>query len=376
MVRALYIHLPFCLKKCLYCGFPSTDDPFFSHERYIQALVREISGVRDLGETDSLTSVYMGGGTPSALAPSLLADLLVHCRTTFRMEADAEITIEVNPATVSNADLELLRGTGFNRLSVGVQSIHNDELASLGRLHDGAAGLRCIAMAASAGFTNISVDLMYGIPRQTPDSWRQTLEAVLAGQPTHLSIYELSIEPDTPFGVMQAAGELATCSEDDLTEMEEITSRVCTAARLHRYEIASYARAGNLCRHNLTYWRNLPYYGCGAGSVSFINGSRCRRVSDPEGYCRSLETGQPVFAECEKLSAEAGFKESVMLGLRLMDGPDISELQQRYQLDIDTVYPDEITTLVDQGLLHRTSRRVYLTPRGLRYANMVMARLI
>lgn len=372
-MNCLYLHIPFCRRKCLYCSFNSHPGQEHLHERYGRALLKEIGA---LGRRRPLDSLFIGGGTPTVLETGLLAELLERCADQFGLSEAAEISIEANPESVDAAMLSDLRRAGFNRISLGVQSFEDSELKTLGRIHSAAAAHAAVSAAFRAGFSNVSIDLMCGLPGQQVGSWRRTLDRALELGPRHLSVYQLSIEEGTGFFRLAGAGRLALPAEEAVLDMDEATIDMCRAAGLHRYEISNFARPGYACRHNLNYWRNESYLACGAGAVSYLDGVRESRIANPKTYCRLVEQGEEIIAEREKLARREAFKETVVMGLRLTDGVSQRRLRQRFGLRLIDVYTTELDKLTAQRLISFDGSRLALTGRGMRFANQVMAELV
>ncbi len=375
----LYVHVPFCQQKCAYCSFYSFAPQAEDMRRYIDAVQVQMqqlardAAVRPL----SFASIFFGGGTPSTLPVAVLAELLAECHTLFSFAEDAlEITIEVNPGTIDAKGLQQLRRAGFNRLSIGIQSFADQELQQLGRIHTSGEAQVTIEAARVAGFDNLSFDLMYGLPGQSVRSWQETLERALALAPEHLSLYELTVEEGTPFFLQAQQGQWALPSEDAVLAMMAATETAIGCSPLVRYEISNYAVAGRQCRHNLNYWHNGLYLGLGPGAVSAFGGQRRATVADFPDFCQRVAAGQSVWAEVEQLDVAAAFRETVIMGLRLLAGVSIIELYQRFGLDVTTYYGAMLHRLLDQHLVAIEGGRLFLTRQGLPLANQVMAELV
>jgi len=375
----LYLHVPFCRTKCPYCSFYSFPATTQDIRRYLEALRTQMYQWTLLPEIRNLTfaTVFFGGGTPSILPVEALAGLLADICRLFPLSGEQpEITIEVNPGTIDASGLQQLRRAGFNRISIGVQSLNDRELQQLGRIHSGAEALATIASARRAGFDNCSFDLMYGLPGQTVDGWRETLDRALALAPVHLSMYELTVEAGTPF-YMQAEQQLwALPAEDEVLAMMAVTETAVGRSGLARYEISNYAVSGRECRHNCNYWQNGAYLGFGPGAVSAFGRGRRATVADLSAFCRLLAEGQPVWPEVEHLETEAAFRETVIMGLRMLSGVSVSALRQRFGLDLTIYYGQTLNLLLDQDLLVFQGDRLMLTSKGLLLANRVMAELV
>ncbi len=375
----LYLHFPFCRRRCPYCAFAAQAGAEHLIPAYLAALRQELARHSPAWQGRPLQSIYCGGGTPSLIPAAKLTALAADCRRTWGAEAEAEAletTVEVNPATVDGAALSLLRRGGINRLSIGVQSLRDDELRLLGRLHDAATAVATVRLARSAGFDNLGIDLIFGLPGQAAAQWRETLQRAIELAPEHISLYELTIEEHTPFAVRQAQGTLTLPPEDEVLAMMELSETLLPAAGLIRYEIANYARPGHESRHNRGYWRNGDYLGLGAAAVSCLNGRRETNERELARYCEVVQRGGDPTVEVEELVLEARFRETVMLGLRTIAGVDLEELARRFGLDAQVYYGDTLTSLLAQGLLELAGPRLRLTHAGLPLANRVMAELI
>ncbi|MEW6221068.1 MAG: radical SAM family heme chaperone HemW [Thermodesulfobacteriota bacterium] len=373
----LYLHVPFCLAKCPYCAFRSQPYQAAAGRRYLAAVAAEIALWRrhPLVRDCRFASLFVGGGTPTVLGLAL-PELLAACRQSFRLESGAEVTVEANPNTVDPGLLAALRRAGANRLSLGAQSLDNGELTQLGRSHDRTQVLAATAMAREAGFANLNLDLMYGLPGQSERSWQDSLEAAIALAPAHLAVYELTAEPGTPFAARVAAGQLRLPAEDRRLAMDGLAQDLLAAAGFERYEIANYARPGYACRHNLGYWANGPYLGLGPGAVSCLAGVRFENEGDLDRYCRRALAGSAPVARGEALTRGARFRETVILGLRRLGGVDGRELARRFGLSLETVYGPTLAALVEQGLLIREGEGLRLSAAGLPVANQVLAELV
>lgn len=375
-MTSLYLHIPFCKSKCHYCSFSSCAGGSELYRPYVRALQEELSQVAGTGPHLPLQSIFIGGGTPSILPFSLLTGILDHCRQLFAIAPGIEISMETNPGTVDKGNLQALFRAGVNRLSLGVQSFDDRELASLGRVHTAKEALAAVQVARIAGFTNLNLDLMCGLPGQTVRSWRKTLDQALSLRPEHLSVYQLTIEPGTPFGDLARRRKLELPAEDEILEMDSQTDQICRCAGMQQYEISNYSMPSYECCHNVNYWLNGEYLACGASAVSFRMGVREKRTADTHAYIRRMETGLPVVEERECLSAEASFRETVIMGLRLVRGVCRDTLMRRYGRDLAHYYGATLEKLLDLGLVELTDTHLRLTEAGLPLANQVMAELV
>ncbi len=388
----LYIHIPFCRAKCTYCDFNSFSHLERLHQPYVQALCAEIDRyARRRGSLD-VDTIYLGGGTPTCLQPVLLAEILTVCRDRFQLRPDAEITIEANPGTVTADNATVLHAAGVSRLSLGAQSFLDDELRLLGRIHSATDTREAIHLARSAGFNNINLDLIYGLPHQTAANWRFTLECALDLQPEHLSLYALSIEEGTTLARSIQRRELSSPDPDLAAEMYTIAEQGLAQQGYEHYELSNWAQRrprtrdrGTLpsaspdcttarCRHNLKYWQREPYLGFGAGAHSFYDEWRYHNLLEPQAYIARLQQGQDPVASQEWIGPTEAMGEAMILGLRLMDGVSFSDFQRQHKQDIHQYYSSELDDLQSLGLLAADLRGVRLTPRGRLLANQVFGR--
>jgi oxygen-independent coproporphyrinogen-3 oxidase len=377
MVSSLYLHIPFCHSKCHYCSFSSWPGLRHIHNRYVNAIKTELGHIAASGVNVSpLETIFFGGGTPTVLSADDLGSILLHCRELFSFTKDPEISTEVNPGTIDVHMLTELRKSGFNRVSFGVQSFVPAELQMLGRGHTAQEAVEAFGMARVAGFDNISLDLMYGLPEQNPFSWQTSLETALKLQPEHLSMYQLTIEEGTPFARKLEAGDIHIPDEDSILEMDELNIKQCHAAGLDLYEISNFARTGFRCLHNVNYWENNEYLAAGSGAVSCIQGKRQRRCDDPEEYCAKLENGTDCIIESEKLGLEESFRETVIMGLRMTEGVAKDRLLVRYGLDIVDYYGQTLQKLLREKLVELTSTHLRVTPAGRLVSNYILSELV
>ncbi|NSW58380.1 MAG: radical SAM family heme chaperone HemW [Armatimonadetes bacterium] len=363
----IYVHFAFCRSKCLYCDFNSRPGTPAEQSAYVDALVAEIERTPPLGAA----TVYFGGGTPTVFAPCDLARVLQAVTARFVVGPSAEITLEANPGTVTEASLRALREAGFNRLSLGVQSLRDPELTLLGRAHDAAQAEQAVASARAAGFENLSLDLIRGLPGQKLEHWQETLEGAIALEPDHISAYGLSLEEGTPLREKVERGELPRPRGSGSAHWLDWTVRRLRRAGYRRYEISNYARPGRESRHNLNYWHNGEYIGIGAGAWSYRAGVRSRNVADSREYTRLALAGEELVREAERLGPEEALGEAMMLGLRLTEGIRPPELACRYGIDPRQRYADVIDRLVKERLLVDEHGVLRLTSKGLLVQNAV-----
>lgn len=375
----LYVHIPFCVKKCSYCDFLSAPATEQTKEAYMAALFAEIGGRAKDYKDRIVTSVFIGGGTPSLLSGDSIRQLMEHIREEFALAPDAEITMEVNPGTVTAEKLTAFYEAGINRLSIGMQSAQEQELKILGRIHDFDGFCQVYREAVEAGFTNINVDVMSGLPGQTLASYKDTLEKVLRLEPMpqHISAYSLIVEEGTPFAAMADRGELPLPEEDTERAMYEETIEVLAGYGFHRYEISNYALDGYECRHNVGYWIRRDYLGFGIGAASLIDNVRFQNGRDLNAY---LAHPLACREEQQSLTTQEQMEETMFLGLRLIRGVSYPEFARCYGQTLEEVYGEVIARNEADGLLtvreDETGRRLMLTGRGLDVSNYVMAQFL
>jgi oxygen-independent coproporphyrinogen-3 oxidase len=375
-VTSLYIHIPYCRTKCHHCDFGSHVllDAAEQLDRYVAALTQEIRR----SEPGRVATVYIGGGTPTVLPLSHFADIMEAARRSFAIVSDAEITVEANPGTLDHGVVSSLLSLGVTRLSLGVQSFDDPELCILGRTHTASEAAEAFNMARRAGFENINLDLIYGLPRQSLDSWRESLEQVLDLEPEHVSLYALSVEEGTPMAGAIARGELRAPDPDLAADMYDLSQQSLGAAGYVHYEISNWAKtASHQCRHNLAYWRNQTYLGMGSGAHSWAKGRRWANASEPGDYvARILSERRPVEWEEEiEIALEMG--ETMMMGLRLLEeGVTHDRFRRRFGVTLAEQYADELENLVGLGLLVDDGERVRLSERGRLLGNRVFGRFL
>lgn len=379
----LYVHIPFCLQKCRYCDFLSAPAAPAVQERYLAALRREIELTARRPEIAGrrFATLYVGGGTPTALQPASLADIVALCLCSFRFvgngaRGEPEVTVEANPGTVAPDGLTRLRAVGVNRLSLGVQSFDDQLLSALGRIHTAQDARAAVAAARAAGFEDINLDLMFGLPGQTLAAWEETLAEAIGLAPEHISAYSLIVEEGTPFGVLAARGELALPDEEtEAAQYERAIARLTEAGYRH-YEISNFARPGCEARHNLIYWHNEEYLGLGLGAWSYLErpqaGGLIRDANprDLETYCAALERGElPPREGGEAPSRRREMVETAVMGLRLIDGIDLGAFAERFGVTLDEAFPGVRARLAADGLAETVDGRLRLTGRGVFLAN-------
>lgn len=374
----MYIHIPFCVKKCIYCDFlsgPAGDD---TKERYVLSLIKELEASAGQFTGKSVRSIFFGGGTPSVLKPEQTGRIMDSVFKHYTVEDGAEITTEANPGTLDYVKLKSYLKMGFNRLSMGVQSFDNHELKVLGRIHSCEDFLREYDDAVKAGFRNINIDLMSGIPDQTISSWLTTLKRAAELKPQHISAYSLIIEEGTPLYAMNEEGRLEgrLADEDEERKMYHKTAEILGGCGYERYEISNYALQGYECRHNLSYWERINYAGFGLGASSLVDNVRYKNTSDAEKYIKNSADTAYIREEFENLTENDCMEEFMFLGLRKTDGISIDEFYGNFGRSIYDVYGDVTEKMIKQELLAVRDGRLFLTDRGLDVSNVIMAEFL
>ena len=369
--RGLYVHVPFCVKKCYYCDFNSYTLDRAAVTRYLDALAREAELYAPGAPT--FDTLYIGGGTPTCLSGRDLRRLVALIRSHFRLATGAEITCEANPGSSNEEKFASLREAGVNRLSIGVQSFDDALLARIGRVHTAAEAEASVGAARRAGFDNVNLDLMFALPGQCPEAWEETLGRALALEPEHLSCYSLIVEEGTPFGDAYARGRLTLPGEEIELRMYERAIERLTAAGYEHYEISNFARPGRASRHNTIYWRIDPYLGLGPGAHGFVDNVRYSNVRLPEEYAALLGAGRAPVAERREISRDEAMDDTMIFGLRLLAGVSRERFRRRFGVDVDEVYPGELRRLQEEGLIEVTPAAVRLTRVGLPLGNRVFA---
>lgn len=364
----LYLHIPFCVSKCKYCDFCSFPKGEEERARYVAALCGEIESVPE--DTRPVDSVFFGGGTPSLLSASEFASVFEKINKKYNVSADAEITVEANPGTVTREKLSALFSLGVNRISMGLQSSHNGELSILGRIHTFEEFLESYRLVKACGFENINVDLMYAIPSQTTESFEETLRRVIALSPAHISAYSLIIEDGTPFG--RERDRLALPSEEEEIGMYEAACRLLSEAGYRHYEISNYAKDGRLCRHNLRYWQGGDYLGFGLAAHSLYRGERLANTEDFEAYLAA----PAAYAARIPRSPSDEEQEYVMLGLRTALGISPSEYRARFGKDFSSGREESLSLYTRLGYLRSEEDRLFLTEKGFYVSNAILSEIL
>ncbi len=365
----LYIHIPFCLRKCFYCSFKTTtllsgysdkkNDKEKKVKQYLKALKKELSKYKG----KILRSIYIGGGTPTVLSSFQLENLFKFCCNNFSFKKNIEITVEANPGTLNRRKLRSLKKGGVNRLSIGLQTFDDKLLKSIGRIHTEKQFLDNFYLARKLGFDNINVDLIFALPGQTMCDWERTLKKIINIKPEHISLYSLSIDYGTKIYSDLNSGKIKACDEDLEADMYEYAIKILTEKGYQHYEISNFALPHKSSKHNQIYWGNRQYLGIGAGAVSFLHGMRLTNVEDIDEYIDKVDTGA-VCLKKEKLTGKKSIAEKIILGLRMRRGIKVNK-------QIEKNFEGTIEELVHRGLLERKKKNIRLTYKGLLLANQV-----
>jgi oxygen-independent coproporphyrinogen III oxidase len=369
----LYVHIPFCASICGYCHFTRVlADPALER-RYVEAVVQEIrTATAAAAATPVADTIYFGGGTPSLLAPADIGVLIRACRGAFAVAPGAEVTLEANPDTVSEERLAGYRAAGVNRLSFGVQSFRDQDLARLGRRHDTARARAAVGEARAAGFDNVSLDLMLALPEQSRADARESVEGLIALEPEHASVYLLELHPGTRLGDAMAGTGWAMPDDDDAADMYLETMARLESAGFEQYEISNVARPGRRSRHNVKYWTDGEWLGFGCGAHSTAGAERWNNVESVHEYIARIERGASPESVRRRLSRREQLEEALFMALRLADGVPSDRIRTRYGVDVWQEWGERLTPFVEAGLLERDDRRLRLTRKGMLLASSVM----
>ncbi|MFW5936731.1 MAG: radical SAM family heme chaperone HemW [Desulfosalsimonas sp.] len=374
MTWGLYIHVPFCIRKCPYCDFYSISD-LSRQDEYVDALVSEMA-MRARPEA-VFDTVYLGGGTPSVLAPAQIEQILAAAHRHFAISADAEITLEANPGTVTQKSLSACRSAGVNRLNIGVQSFNDASLAFLGRIHSAGQAVAALQAAGRAGFENIGLDLIYGLPRQSQSAWHEDLSAAAAFFPSHISCYMLTFEPGTKMTADKDAGRFAPPAEQRVSAMFVQAAEFLSARGYQHYEISNFAsgKSAKSC-HNTKYWQNLPYIGLGPAAHSYIAPERFWNRRSVDAYIAEISSGHTPTAEIERLTDAQMMIEAIYLGLRQADGIDVPGFERRFGVDFEKRFGPVVARFVESGRMAADRRMCRLTRKGMLYLDSIAAGMI
>jgi len=379
----IYIHIPFCASRCHYCNFATGGYEAELARRYVAALSSEIERAREamrdsasLGAMRTVETIYFGGGTPTTLTVEQLSGLIELCRETFDVALHSEMTAEANPGSVSQTYLEELRAVGINRLSFGVQSFDDGELQMIGRTHTAEEAREAVRLARAAGFANVSIDLIAGLPEQRMETWRRNLAAAFALAPDHLSVYLLELYKDAPLLHRIERGELRAIDDELTVAMYFALMDEAAARGYEHYELSNWARPGYASRHNLKYWTGAPYWAFGVSAAGYDGRERWSNTRNIHEYLERVERGESPVAERVELGADDLQSEALFLRLRLKDGVDLGEHQRRFGVDVLDRYGAELERLREAGLIDLNGETLRISRAGTVLANEVFAAFV
>lgn len=372
----IYIHIPFCVKKCRYCDFNSYKIDVEKKKRYIKALEKEIEIYSKMDNKRKIDTIFLGGGTPSILKPDEIESIFEKLNSSFDISEDAEITMECNPGTLDEEKLNAMKKSGVNRLSIGLQAVQNDILEYIGRIHTFEEFEKTYNLVRKCGFDNVNIDLMYNLPNQREKEWMETLEKVVSLNPEHISAYSLILEEGTELCDMYERGEFTLSGDDTDIKMYRYTIDYLKENGYMQYEISNYAKPGKECRHNIIYWKCDNYIGLGAGASGYIGNRRYSNIPEVDEYNETVEAGKlPVLSE-EVLTAEEKFEELVFMGLRMNDGVLYEDFEKISGIDIRKYRKEIIKRLKKDNLIECDENRIKLTQSGREISNKVFLDII
>ena len=372
---SLYIHIPFCVRKCLYCDFPSYDGCENIYGDYVNSLIRELKEGSRIYDGFKINTVFIGGGTPTVLESRDLGRIMDTVLGRFDVAGNAEITCEANPGTLDFKKLTEMRSMEINRLSMGVQAWQDRILQMLGRIHDNKTFIDDMAMAKDAGFKNINCDLMFALPNQTMDDWQETLEKVIKLNPQHISAYSLIIEEGTPFKKMYDEGKIKPADEETDRKMYYLAKEILADNGYHQYEISNFAKEGFESKHNSVYWQTKEYIGFGLGAHSYFDGKRFHNTYDMKDYM-GFSNYNNIKEDIEILSENDKISEFMFMGLRMTKGISEKEFQRRFKTSVDSVYKKAIDELLEEKLIKRENGNIFLTDYGTDISNFVFEKFL
>lgn len=367
----LYIHIPFCIKKCKYCDFNSFKLNVDEKRKYLNSLKREMELYKVNLEDKSIDSVFVGGGTPSILNEEEIKILFQNIKNNFRIKDSAEITMECNPGTLTLNKLKTMKACGVNRLSIGLQAVQNNHLEYIGRVHTYEEFEKNYYQAKEVGFENINIDLMYALPNQSKEDWMESLEKVVKLNPTHISAYSLILEENTELFNMYQKHEFKLLDEDTDIEMYEYTINYLKSNGYNQYEISNYAQKGFECKHNILYWKCENYVGLGVSASGFLNEIRYNNLCELDKYEEIIHSGKKPIEWEEKLSIKDEIEENIFLGLRMNEGIKFKGFYEKYNLDFEEEYKIEIDKLKKMELIETNDEGMRLTQKGREISNSV-----
>ncbi|MCX0369782.1 radical SAM family heme chaperone HemW [Clostridium perfringens] len=369
---SLYIHIPFCAQKCLYCDFPSFARKDHLRKDYIEALNKEIISLREKHNNLEIKTIFIGGGTPSVLEANELECLLKEVAK-LNMAKDIEYSMECNPGNLTEEKLEVMKKYGVNRISMGLQAKQDNLLKGLGRIHNYKTFKENFLLAKKVGFNNINVDLMFGLPNQSLNEWEETLREIISLEPAHISAYSLIIEEGTAFYNLYENDKLKLPTEEEERKMYHLAKKILEENGFNQYEISNYAKEGKECRHNLAYWNMNNWIGVGSAAASYINGKRIKNISSVEEYINSIKDKGEAVEEIINNSKNDNMEEFMFMGLRKINGIDENEFKNRFSMNINDVYGEILNKYIGEGLLIRESGRIFLSEKGIEISNVIMA---
>lgn len=372
----LYIHIPFCARKCEYCDFLSWSAGEEEREQYVEALLLEIESYREFAKGYRVSTVFIGGGTPSVLLPKQMERILQKVYEVFELEKRPEITIEINPGTVNEEKLQCYKENGVNRLSMGLQSVNNEKLRLLGRIHTYQDFVGSYELARKVGFDNISLDLISSIPGQTLQDWKKELETATAQKPEHISVYQLIIEEGTPFYEKYAEHPELLPDEETSREIYLWTGKFLKEAGYEQYEISNYTKSGKESRHNLKYWERGDYLGLGLGAASMVRNIRMSNTKDMKTYLERCTQPKTMREDVQFLEEPRQMEEFMFLGLRKTRGVSKKEFKRIFGREMDMVYEKALHKCLENGMLLEHKDRIFLSEEGTLLSNMVLSEFL
>ena len=372
----LYLHIPFCMKKCGYCDFLSWKGTEEEQEIYVQSLIREIGSYEEFAKNYKVSTVFVGGGTPSILTGEQMERIFDAISKVFWLEKRPEITLEMNPGTVTVEKLKAYKRAGVNRLSMGLQSVKNENLKMLGRVHTYEEFLHSYELARQEKFDNISIDLISSLPGQTLESWEEELRQAIDLNPEHVSVYQLILEEGTPFYEKYANHPELLPTEEISRDIYLLTGKLLKEAGYEQYEISNYAKPGNESRHNLKYWERKDYLGLGLGAASMVRNIRMSNTRDMKTYLERCEQPRTMREDVEFLEEPRQMEEFMFLGLRKTRGVSRKEFRRIFGQELDMVYEKALYKCLENGLLKEHKDRIFLSEEGMLLSNLVMSEFL
>lgn len=372
----LYLHIPFCMKKCGYCDFLSWKGTKEEQESYVQSLIREIESYEAFAKGYKVSTVFLGGGTPSILSGEQMEGILDAVSKVFWLEKKPEITVEMNPGTVTEEKLKVYKRAGVSRLSIGLQSVKNENLRLLGRIHTYEEFLHTYELARQEGFDNISIDLISSIPGQTLEAWEEELRQVISLNPEHISVYQLILEEGTPFYEKYAEHPECLPGEETSRDIYLLTGKLLKEAGYEQYEISNYAKPGYESRHNLKYWERKDYLGLGPGAASMVRNIRMSNTRDMKIYLERCGQPKTMREEVEFLEEPRQMEEFMFLGLRKTRGVSKKEFYRTFGREMDMVYEKALHKCLENGMLKEHKDRIFLSEEGILVSNLVLSEFL